>query len=993
MALWHVLADLERGGLVVRQGPELGSAVDDLRLACGAVVEELEFCGGRLHYKLVTGSGPSTGWVTTTLRGKDLIVKTDEHCVAQRCEEKASTQPAACAGEGVSIDRLQGDSASAADSEQLLGEKRITDEENEAFCKYEEKFGQTRDGSEGGFNRISFSWYTPKLSNEAPNVGLQVAAQAAALAAKKKVTPALRMQDAEGDDVTLCARCFLPLGDVAYEGRQKATFVHAECMAHVLCQEAQEVEDQRLQEQRETKLQSRLEHCIGWASEKIPQNGSIAERLGCNLAPQALCCLVLDEAARTVRIAATHEPAASVNLEYLLLALRVRRHESREPLFSLDPVDAQNIEKSPQKKRFEPEWLSGTSVGDVMFQADYFLKELAMGEYTMPVVGMPSVFDLSEIQNSDKTWAGREWFVVKKAEVRMAEDKTLIPFVKMGVEAREQVMGKTGMEDAPITGANHPLKRFADAFTRCYDLIAERKSVVFHLRELAKASVMAKYLVDSKTKIDQSWYDVADQLISTTTPDPHPEIPQLWNMRGNQRIQLKDGKLIDSETGMQSNVHAIYGGVQFGLDRFELAQRSSLPGFQMQQSGLSPVESMQMQSMQLGPSGRPMFMPQRFQLSQRGEMPQGVDLNLDQFSLSSADKFAGQLPACGISLDSAEAQVTLGRVFLEKLKQRSYTILDNDKRDLLCGVFNPSMCDRTSDADAFIPPDPSLQYIQKIRSLVQEEKSWLERRKATFCSKSFVVGNAGAEFPRSWTSRFQIADSQERAAAMNSALVKLPVDDSFQDFFVSEILPSAAPEFNKATEDGVLFRIYKFGNIEVRTVTEVGEPEKVVAAFSVRLPAFDFKVGLKCPETFENEALIKVSIYTEAIETRDSKPLERIRYYVVLETDAGNFVVTEKQADGSISWLVNSKNLQVRNSLAKLVLAREIQDKQLTVSKVRGLTVSHSLRKPATFVDQKRYMRAVVQMVEGKTQGKAYPHQGPRRDFSRLARMGLMQAK
>lgn len=27
--------------------------------------------------------------------------------------------------------------------------------------------------------------------------------------------------------------------------------------------------------------------------------------------------------------------------------------------------------------------------------------------------------------------------------------------------------------------------------------------------------------------------------------------------------------------------------------------------------------------MQLGPSGRPMFMPQRFQLTQRGEMPQG----------------------------------------------------------------------------------------------------------------------------------------------------------------------------------------------------------------------------------------------------------------------------------------------------------------------------------------------------------------------------------
>ena len=46
---------------------------------------------------------------------------------------------------------------------------------------------------------------------------------------------------------------------------------------------------------------------------------------------------------------------------------------------------------------------------------------------------MMSVFDWSEMQGSDKAWAGREWFVVRKAEVRMAADKTLVPFVKMGL--------------------------------------------------------------------------------------------------------------------------------------------------------------------------------------------------------------------------------------------------------------------------------------------------------------------------------------------------------------------------------------------------------------------------------------------------------------------------------------------------------------------------------------------------------------------------------
>ena len=36
--------------------------------------------------------------------------------------------------------------------------------------------------------------------------------------------------------------------------------------------------------------------------------------------------------------------------------------------------------------------------------------------------------------------------------------------------------------------------------------------------------------------------------------------------------------------------------------------------------------------MQLGPSGRPMFMPQRFQLTQRGEMPQGASWRVGKVS-------------------------------------------------------------------------------------------------------------------------------------------------------------------------------------------------------------------------------------------------------------------------------------------------------------------------------------------------------------------------
>merc|ERR1719453_2630378 len=101
-----------------------------------------------------------------------------------------------------------------------------------------------------------------------------------------------------------------------------------------------------------------------------------------------------------------------------------------------------------QVKRFEPAWLAGTSVGEVMFQADYHLKELSMGEFDQPVVGMKSCLDFAE-EGCDAEWRAREWFVVNEAAVQcsMSKDgKMLIPHVKMGVEAREQMTGPNGLE-------------------------------------------------------------------------------------------------------------------------------------------------------------------------------------------------------------------------------------------------------------------------------------------------------------------------------------------------------------------------------------------------------------------------------------------------------------------------------------------------------------------------------------------------------------------
>eukprot|EP00930_Biecheleria_cincta_P060792 TRINITY_DN4638_c0_g4_i1.p1 TRINITY_DN4638_c0_g4~~TRINITY_DN4638_c0_g4_i1.p1 ORF type:complete len:962 (-),score=205.08 TRINITY_DN4638_c0_g4_i1:117-3002(-) len=958
MELFEVVGGAHQGGIVVRSGCEPASTFGETKLSTGAVVKALECRDGKLHYELVEGTGPSTGWVTMKLLGKDQVVKQ---------------------GSGI-----YGGSLESMDPK---GYPEVSAKEMEALRQYEEKFGEARDGTQpAGFNRKSFPWFSkPAVKETSPE--LLKAAQAFKETAAVKPCNSSRKPrfwdvDSDGEEVHLCSWCQLPLGEHVYNNSNVGALqVHTECMAHVMIEEMQESEAKLQSEQREKKLKNRSEYEIGWCMGSVPKNSTLAEKMGCLSSPKGLCCIVYNELDRSVSVAATLEPAASVNLEYLLLALKVRRQEQREPLFSLDPVDPSNMQKTLQVKRYEPAWLAGTSVGDVMFQADYFLKELALGEYTQPIAGMKSVFDWSELMDRhDKEWAGREWFVVNKAEVRLAEDKTIVPCIKMGVEAREQALHSDGtMHDLPVTAPNHPLKKFAESFTRNFDLIAERKSVVFHLRELAKASVIAKFLVDSGAKIDKSWYNLADQIIANTPAEKFPEIPQLWNMRGLSRIQVKDGKLLDAETGLQSNLHAIYGGVQFGLDRFELAQRSSLypagaqPGAAMQQPGL--------QGMQVGPSGRPMFMPQRFQLTQRGETPQGVDLNLDKFQLSEPERFAGMLPACSAGKGSLEASVTLGQAFLKSFRERSYQVLKDEHKSLLQSIFNSSLADRLQEGDSFIPPDPNAAYVLKLKNLIDEEQGKLLRRKSLFFDRSFAIGHAGPEFPSSWTAQFQVARPSHSVAsqeALRTSLVQLEVDDTFQQSLMEDILPKVAPEFKKTTEDGTLFRIYRLGSLEVRTVQEPHLAEKVGVVFLSKAPTWSLHPAKSASAGHDEEKIVKANLYLEGGKYLDQNPsgkrLSQCHHYVVLQTDHSNVMVMEMLADGSTTTDVNPQSVEVRNSLSKLLqTVDDCEQMNVTYGDLKVIASNHSMPhgkgdvRPST---RKRYAKALMSKLCNATKSK-----------------------
>lgn len=73
--IWEVIGGGDKGGIIVREGQDLASAAVPQRLSTGAFVQGRELAGERLHYELLQGSGPTSGWVSLRLKDKDLLVR------------------------------------------------------------------------------------------------------------------------------------------------------------------------------------------------------------------------------------------------------------------------------------------------------------------------------------------------------------------------------------------------------------------------------------------------------------------------------------------------------------------------------------------------------------------------------------------------------------------------------------------------------------------------------------------------------------------------------------------------------------------------------------------------------------------------------------------------------------------------------------------------------------------------------------------------------
>lgn len=121
------------------------------------------------------------------------------------------------------------------------------------------------------------------------------------------------------------------------------------------------------------------------------------------------------------------------------------------------------------------------------------------------------------------------------------------------------------------------------------------------------------------------------------------------------------------------------------------------------------------------------------------------------------------------------------------------------------------------------------------------------------------------------------------------------------------ILKNVTPVFDKCTEDGVKFRIYRSGSLEVRTTQEPSGAEIVGMVLSCHAPIVSME-GKQVRSVQENERVVKVTEYVKNTWTC---------YFVVLRTEAGNVVVTELLENGAMTWEENPEDLDYRTSLSK----------------------------------------------------------------------------
>jgi hypothetical protein len=328
-----------------------------------------------------------------------------------------------------------------------------------------------------------------------------------------------------------------------------------------------------------------------------------------------------------------------------------------------------------------------------------------------------------------------------------------------------------------------------------------------------------------------------------------------------------------------------------------------------------------------------------------------VDLNLDSFSLEEPVSVAAQAAKNSWAAEKATGAAVASAFWANLDGQDGSSAFDAEDLRLLKSVFNPHLSDRREEGDRFTPPDPNPEYVGQLRSLVKQEEAIRQQRAEHFLSAEFRAEEPGPLFPHTWAPTHGLARAP--ASGMNSQ----PRPDLLAQADMFD-LKSTTPEFDRVTEDGFRYRVYKFGSIEVRT-TQEGNSEPVIGAiFSTRSPA---QTRAADTQVQEQEKIAKVTEYVEA-------DTAHYRSYVVLETEQDHVIVTEKLADGTLTWEENPEALEDRNAFAKFIRSwdcTQCKKSNLTVADMEAFKTRCAGEDGASHSARKQYAQGTYNAARG----------------------------
>lgn len=322
-------------------------------------------------------------------------------------------------------------------------------------------------------------------------------------------------------------------------------------------------------------------------------------------------------------------------------------------------------------------------------------------------------------------------------------------------------------------------------------------------------------------------------------------------------------------------------------------------------------------------------------------MLRGVDLNLNEFSLTKYTKVG--------TTESLNLSVEHGSNFWSCISQDV-----NEDKAMLKLIFNPNMSDRRTEGERFVHPDLNLSYMQRLQRLLADEALVVQQRKDAFFNQDFNIEKPGSMFP-SWAAPFEITSGK---ASDKKNLFVIPYTPESE-----KILATATPVFDKTTEDGARFRIYRHGSVEVRTCQE-HEGEEITGVVLSALPALQ---DAEHKEVDDDEKIVKATEYVERVQGDAAKRMYR-RSYVVLETEQGNLIMTEKLENGTVTWEENADDLDERNAHAKVVrtssCSAEVLVKDMKMYKARETNCYGS---QASLSKCKRYAQIAFSRARGET--------------------------